>query len=144
MQNKKQKGFTLIEMLVVIAIIAILVSIVVPVTSNASKKAKAAADAANLRTVLGMLNIEVVNGQKTVPDIINASLHPTSQMDPDAVLQAVFDAPGFIEVYYVNGDVYYSLDYLAEVSTNGESSISTAKPTVEGTWYQAGSPDPIG
>lgn len=142
MQNKK-KGFTLIEMLVVIAIIAILVSIIVPVTSNANKKSKAAADAANLRTVLGMLNIEVINGQSTVPEIINASLHPTSQMDPEAVLQAVFDAPGFIEVYYVKGNVYYSLDYLSDVATNGESSISTAKPTVEGTWYQAGSPDPI-
>ena len=142
MHNKK--GFTLIEMLVVIAIIAILVAIVVPAITNSAQQAKAAADAANLRTVLSVLNIEVVNGEKTVPEIINASLNPNSQLDPDAVLQAVFDAPGFIEVYYVNGSTYYSLEYLSDVSINGESSISTEKPSVEGTWYQAGSTTPIG
>ena len=141
--HKTKKGFTLIEMLVVIAIIAILVSIVVPAITNSSERAKAAADAANLRSVLSLLNIEVVNGESTVPEIINASLNPNSQLDPDAVLQAVFDAPGFIEVYYVNGDVYYSLEYLSDVSINGESSISTDKPTIVGTWYQAGSSTPL-
>lgn len=141
MQNKK--GFTLIEMLIVIAIIAILVSIVVPAVSSARDRATAATDAANLRTVLSVLNIHVVNGQKTVSEIINDYEHPTSKMDPNAVLQVVFETPGFIDVFYVNGDVYYGLDYLSEVATYGESSISTDKPTVEGTWYQAGSPDPL-
>lgn len=47
-----KKGFTLIEMLVVIAIIAVLVSIVVPVVGNSTTKAAAAANAANLRTVM--------------------------------------------------------------------------------------------
>ena len=47
-----KKGFTLIEMLVVIAIIAILVAIIVPTVSNATGKAKYAADAANLRSAI--------------------------------------------------------------------------------------------
>lgn len=143
-KNINKFGFTLIEMLVVIAIVAVLVSVVVPAITNSNQQAKAAADAANLRSVLSVLNIEVVNGESTVPEIINASINPNSKLDPDAVLQAVFDAPGFIEVFYVNGDTYYSLDYLSEVAINGESSISTGKPVVEGTWYQAGSPNPIG
>lgn len=50
MKNSK-KGFTLIEMLVVIAIIAILVAIVVPVVMGSTDKAKGAADAANLRSI---------------------------------------------------------------------------------------------
>lgn len=143
MVKTNNKGFTLIEMLVVIAVIAVLISIVVPTVNQNLIKSKAATDAANLRTIHGLLNIEVVSGNKTVPEIINTSLHPTSQLDPDAVLQAVFDAPGFIQVYYVNDNKYYSLDYLSEVATKGESNISTQKPTVQGTWYQAGSPDPI-
>lgn len=46
-----KKGFTLIEMLVVIAIIAVLVAIVVPTVSSSTTKAKAATDAANLRSI---------------------------------------------------------------------------------------------
>ena len=136
-----KKGFTLIEMLVVIAIIAILVAVVIPVMGNSTAKAKAAADAANLRAVYAELNIHVLNGEKTIPEILNAASNPTSQMDPDAVICAVFDAPGFIQVFYANGNVYYGFDYLSELATNGPDSpklaeIGTAKPEIpSGTWY---------
>lgn len=52
MNKMNKKGFTLIEMLVVIAIIAVLVSIVIPVVGNATEKAKEAADAANIRSAI--------------------------------------------------------------------------------------------
>lgn len=50
MKKLNKKGFTLIEMLVVIAIIAILVAIIIPIVSSATEKAAAATDAANLRS----------------------------------------------------------------------------------------------
>ena len=52
MKKMNKKGFTLIEMLVVIAIIAVLVSIVIPVVGSATEKAKEAADAANIRAAI--------------------------------------------------------------------------------------------
>lgn len=52
MNKMNKKGFTLIEMLVVIAIIAILVSIVIPVVGNSTEKAKEAKDAANIRAAI--------------------------------------------------------------------------------------------
>ena len=125
-------------MLVVIAVIALLVSIIIPGISTATAQANAATDASNLRSILGLLNIHVVNGQKTVQEVIDASLSPVSKTDPDAILYAVFDAPGFIDVYYVNSTTgtYYGLNYLSDVATNGTSSISTAKPDIPGgTWY---------
>ena len=56
-----KKGFTLIEMLVVIAIIAILVSIVIPTVSSATDKAAAATNAANLRAVYAELQTDILS-----------------------------------------------------------------------------------
>lgn len=137
----KNKGFTLMEMLVVIAIIAVLIATVVPVIESSSMKAKAASDAANLRTVLSMLNVDVVNGNMTVPEIVAQSPNPRSTMDPNAVLTVVFETPGFIQAFYATGDVYYSLDYLSELAANGPDSelldqIGTTKPEIPGgIWY---------
>ena len=44
-----KKGFTLMEMMIVVAIIAILMAIIIPTFTNAMNKAKAATDEANLR-----------------------------------------------------------------------------------------------
>lgn len=137
----KKKGFTLIEMLVVIAIIAVLVSLVTPVLTNSTQKSKAATDAANLRSVLSMLNIHVVNGKMTIPEIIDNAANPTSAMNPNAKLTVVFETPGFINAFYADGDVYYSLSYLSELATNGPNSsklleIGTEQPNIPGgVWY---------
>ena len=139
MRNKK--GFTLIEMLVVIAIISVLVSIIVPTIKDSTARARATADAANLRTVLGLLNVHVVNGEMTVQEIIDASPNPSSNYDDSATMHAVFDAPGFVDVFYINGSTCYSIDYFAEIAANGPDSpnlatIGTAKPNIPGgTWY---------
>ena len=61
MKKLNKKGFTLVEMLVVIAIIAVLVAIIVPTTSSATNKAKASANAANLRSVLAEIGIALLN-----------------------------------------------------------------------------------
>lgn len=52
MNKMNKKGFTLIEMLVVIAIIAILVSIVIPVVGDSTEKARESKDAANIRAAI--------------------------------------------------------------------------------------------
>lgn len=64
--NKKtnRKGFSLIEMLVVIAIIAVLVTIIVPTVGRATLKSKAATNAANLRAVEGKIGtLRVMNAK---------------------------------------------------------------------------------
>lgn len=117
----------------------------IPVVGDGAQRAKASTDAANLRAVYADLNIHVLNGNRTVTEIIDASLNPRSKMDPDAELFVIFDAPGFIYVYYVNVSrgTFYGLEYLSELASNGPNSpalaqIGTAKPDHEGVWYQAG------
>ena len=63
--KKSKKGFTLVEMLVVIAIIAVLVAIIVPTVTSSTKKAKAATDAANLRSALATATIKALEGIPT-------------------------------------------------------------------------------
>ena len=46
-----KKGFTLMEMLIVVAIIAVLVAIAIPTMSDSLEKSKEAADMANIRSV---------------------------------------------------------------------------------------------
>lgn len=55
---KKSKGFTLIEMLIVVAIIAILVAVAIPAVSSNLDKAKKSTDAANFRAAKAVAMIE--------------------------------------------------------------------------------------
>lgn len=50
LQKRGVKGFTLMEMLIVIAIIAVLVAIAIPIFTAQLNKAKVSADAANIRS----------------------------------------------------------------------------------------------
>ena len=137
-RTKDNKGFTLVEMLVVIAIIAVLVAIIIPTITSASTRSKAAADAANLRTVLGEANNATLQGQG-IQSVIDANIEaPPSKSFPGASLKLLFEYPGFISIFYVDGDNYYGLEYFSEVSEKGSSEISTAAPTGDGEWYTFG------
>ena len=53
MMKRDNKGFTLVELMVVLLILGILVAIVVPLYNNAQEKAADTAHAANIRTLEG-------------------------------------------------------------------------------------------
>lgn len=57
---KNRKGFTLMEMLIVVAIIAILVIIAIPTFNSALAKARAATDLANIRSGYAAAQVEAM------------------------------------------------------------------------------------
>lgn len=57
---KNSKGFTLMEMLIVVAIIAVLVAIMIPVMTSSLEKARDAADAANLRSAYAEAMVKLI------------------------------------------------------------------------------------
>lgn len=138
--RRNKKGFTLIEMLVVIAIIAVLVSVIIPTVIVTTDKAAAAADAANLRNVLGHMNSVLMTQEQKIDEAAAAYTPPKSKLHPAADLYVVYTNPGVIDVYFSDGTNYYGLEYLAEVAEEGESSISTGKPTTGASdiWYKVG------
>ncbi|HEE9845426.1 prepilin-type N-terminal cleavage/methylation domain-containing protein [Clostridium perfringens] len=63
--NKKKKGFTLIELIIVIAIIAILAAIAIPNFLSIQRKAKVKADIASAKTIYDAASALVAEGKIT-------------------------------------------------------------------------------
>ena len=66
---KKQKGFTLVELLIVVVIIGILVSISIPIFTAQMHKAKVAADWANLRAYYAEIQADYMSTQQKNPKV---------------------------------------------------------------------------
>ena len=62
--KKNQKGFTLMEMLIVIAIIAVLIAIAIPTFTNALNKARVATDEANIRSGYASAMVELLTADE--------------------------------------------------------------------------------
>lgn len=61
LQKRGVKGFTLMEMLIVIAIIAVLVAIAIPVLGAQLDRSKDAADEANARSIYGLVQADYMS-----------------------------------------------------------------------------------
>lgn len=66
---KRKKGFTLIEMVVVIAIIVIIASIAIPQALKAINKSKASTDLANARTYAGQIMSRIANNDMEIDEL---------------------------------------------------------------------------
>ena len=72
-QNKKKKGFTLIELIIVIAIIAILAAIAIPNFLSIQRKARVKADIASAKTIYDSTSALVAEG-KIIPGTVLATV----------------------------------------------------------------------
>ena len=68
--KKNQKGFTLMEMLIVVAVIAILVAVAIPVMNAQMHKVKVRTDWANLRAYYAELQTDYILTGKENPNIV--------------------------------------------------------------------------
>lgn len=112
-KQTKRKGFTAVEMLIVIAVIAVLVSVVVPVVNGSNVKAKAATNAANLRAVEATISLKMLNN----PEDFEAFF------DKGKELQRVSDGPlgKVYNFFFGAGDAEASrvkYDFLADNGKN--------------------------
>lgn len=67
MKKLSKKGFTLIELIVVLAILAVLAAIIIPTTFGAITNAKEAADNANLDSLNAAVRMQKILDQAKMP-----------------------------------------------------------------------------
>lgn len=125
MNRSHNKGFTLIEMLVVIAVIAVLVSIIVPVVNNSSDKSAAAADAANLRAAKATISTGILDGTYGS----NVASIPAEELE--VPVTSNYREAGAFSAKIENGKItvlYGEMDIaaLADIADNGKPDQSNA------------------
>ena len=149
MNNSRNKGFTLAELLIVVAIIAVLVAVAIPVFTAQLNKAKYAADVANARAIYAELSADFIgNGISTVNIGKNGGSASTG-----GLLEFDGGDPYTIEIYDKDGNLQnkYSFtgiaDYL-EIYFNTTESVApgvdiyrTSERTVEAGGSEWGNQD---
>ena len=93
---KNTKGFTLMEMLIVVAIIAILIAIAIPTFNSSLNKAKVGTDEANIRSGYASVMTEVLTSDTAVTD------NTTYTLNVDASVTKAGDTEG--TPYVTKGD----------------------------------------
>lgn len=137
MKKQNMKGFTLIEMLVVIAIIAVLVAIIIPTVTSATTKANAATDAANLRSILGAANGQLLDNPTEVAATITGMQTIACKTFPGAQAYIYYVNPGFIIAYYASDEGNFTVESFAETAATGTAPVAVTLPA-GGTSYPVG------
>ena len=114
--RKDNKGFTLVELLIVVAIIAILVAVSIPLITGSLDRARVSADMANERSAEAAAKIYLMtewDGESTIPTMFyraetgNFTSNPSGKLKAygqcekhkDCVIQINFSSDGTIEAF---------------------------------------------
>ena len=111
-KNRKQQGFTLVELLIVVIILGILAAVVIPQFNTAAGESKEAALASNLATVRQAIEMYKVQHDDAFPSGANNLEALTSATDIDGTINAA----GLYGPYLRNSFPKNPIDATAAVS----------------------------
>jgi len=108
---RRNEGFTLVELLIVLAVIAALLATITPVALNAVKKAKASQVAQNLRNIKTAIEQYVYTEQEAPSSPIVATLVTNNYLSSNpgsnyiATMSSFNNGVAVATVAYIGGDV---------------------------------------
>lgn len=101
---RNKKGFTLVEMLIVVAIIAILIAISIPMIGTALEGSRHAVDQANIRDAISLGSVEYLTNEKLIKQ----------------------DATAVTDYYYVVDPVTHQGSLVEKGTTEPENAVKPA------------------
>ena len=142
MKATNKKGFTLVEILIVVVILGILAAIVIPQFSEASSEARKSSVQSNLQMIRSQVELFKIQHNETQPGDVSGATHATTFI---AALTGKTDSTGAV----VSGGAYgpyvqkFPANAYNDAKTVTEVDTADADPTVSTTvgweWNRADS-----
>jgi len=127
--NRSKKGFTLVEILIVVIILGILAAIVVPQFTEASSDAKLSNLTTNLQSIRAQLELYRLHHNGVYPADINAAL--TSKSDQDGTINPAGAYGPYMQQFPANPFVDDPAD---AVATDGAAGSGWAYDAADGSF----------
>lgn len=135
---KKQGGFTLVELLIVVAIIAILVAVSIPMMNSALERSRHAVDQANVRDAVALVSMKYVTEGSDAYGSYAYMVDPTYHQGILGEQKAtVAEATGGVTPECECGSVTDGL-----VVTISAPAANSEKPTIKTNWTNTGGDSP--
>ena len=103
MNSSKQRGFTIVELLIVIAILVLLTTLLIPTLGKAMRAARSAEDRTQAKGIYSAMLVHAASndGNLPRPSLIKDSFEPDVTLDTTANLMSVMIGRNFFDSNYV-------------------------------------------
>ena len=112
MKKNNKKGFTLVELVIVVAVMAVLVAVAIPTVSSITGTAKTAVQNTNCRTIESVIKLAVAEASKTTDGV--------GEIDNEDIADAIAKAKLGIN----EGTFYYNEKTGAVATTTSEGAVA--------------------